>query len=479
MIQNTQPNNEVGTILAITERHGGPVAAVSTARRRAPGPGVGRLAAMFARSRDPFQLLSDCVERYGDFYSLPLGPGGTMVVNDPEHVGSWLLDYSRYHKGVMSRALVPAIGESIPVADGEPWKRNRRLLNPAFARRNLNGIAAILSSAVDDTLERWDAIAAAGDEVDLYRELSILTMAALQRSMFSSSVPSDGIPELVDDFRVQTNYMGGLMLTFWAPSFVPVPHERGGKVAVAAIRRRIEAAIDHRRANPNDSSDVLNTLLAVGEGDGEGALEHENLVDQLIGLWFGGFDTTASALAWTVAMLAQNPDAMEAMRAEADGYTGNFDSFADLNLLPYSKAAFDEAQRLQGALLLTRQALEDDEIAGYHVPAGSQVGVSAYTINRHPALWDNPERYDPMRWLDERKAAQHRFQFVQFGGGPRHCIGVGMAYLEAQFVLTKIAQRFYIQPRPGWTPRHDFHLSVGLKGGLPGRIIRRKHGVSA
>ena len=111
---------------------------------RAPGPGAARLALMFARSRDPFELLADCVKRYGDVYSLPLGPGGTTVVNDPEFIGDWLTDYSRYHKGVMSRALVPALGESIPVADGEHWRRNRKVLNPVFGRRNLNGIAEIL-----------------------------------------------------------------------------------------------------------------------------------------------------------------------------------------------------------------------------------------------------------------------------------------------------------------------------------------------
>lgn len=426
---------------------------------------------MFARSRDPFRLLSDCVDRYGDIYSLPLGPGGTTVVNDPEFVGSWLLDYSKYHKGVMSRALVPALGESIPVADGEPWKKNRKALNPAFSRRNLNGIAQIISGAVDDVLARWDKLADAGEEVDLYRELSILTMAAFQRSMFSSSVSDDDVPELIDLFRVQTTYMGGLMLTFWAPSWVPVPGARAGARAVAEIRRRIENVIAERRANPTDDSDVLNSLLQV-------PMTHDNLVDQLMGLWFGGFDTTASALAWTVAMLGQNPDAMEGLRQEADSYTGDFNSFAELNQIPFSRAVFDEAQRMQGALLLTRQALEEDEIGGYHIPKGSQVGVSAYTINRHPALWDHPERFDPMRWLDERKNAQHRFQFVQFGGGPRHCIGVGLAYLEAQFVLIKLAQRFHLQPRPGWTPRHDFHLSVGLKGGLPGRIIHRHRGVA-
>ncbi len=460
----------MATIDSTTRPEGG-AARRELASRRAPGPGIGKLALMFARRRDPFQLLADCVSEYGDLYSLPLGPGGTTVVNNPEHIGSWLLDYSKYHKGVMSRALVPALGESIPVADGDQWKQNRKALNPAFARRNLNGIAQILRDAVDDVMDRWDRLADAGEVVDVYRELSILTMTAVQRSMFSSSVSDDEVPELIDHFRVQTEFMGGLMMTFWAPSWVPAPRAREGRRAVAAIRRRIEAAIVDRRANPTDSSDILNTLLGM-------ELDHENLVDQLIGLWFGGFDTTASALAWTVALLSQNPDAMEALRAEADAYTGDFGSFADLADLPYAKAAFDEAQRIQGALLLTRQALEEDEIGGYYIAKGSQVGVSAYTINQHPALWDNPERYDPMRWLDERKERQHRFQFVQFGGGPRHCIGVGLAYMEAQFVLTKIAQRFHIQPVPGWMPRHQFHLSVGLQGGLPGRIIHRQRIVS-
>jgi cytochrome P450 len=430
---------------------------------------------MFARSRDPFELLADCVKRYGDVYSLPLGPGGTTVVNDPEFIGDWLTDYSRYHKGVMSRALVPALGESIPVADGEHWRRNRKVLNPVFGRRNLNGIAEILCSSIDHTLARWDAFADSGAEIDLYRELSILTMAALQRSMFSSSASERDVAELVDYFRTMTNYMGGLMLTFWAPAWVPAPGARAGRRVVAAIRARVEKAIADRRSNPTPAADVLNTLFEL-YGDGTTHAEHTNLVDQLVGLWFGGFDTTASALAWTLALLTQNPDAFEALRAEADSYTGNFDNFADLSQLSYAKAAFDEAQRMQGALLLTRQALQDDEIAGYRIPIGSQVGVSAYTLNRNRRYWDYPDRYDPMRWLDQRKDNQHRFQFVQFGGGPRHCIGSGLAYLEAQFTLTKIARRFHIQPRAGYIPRHAFHLSVGLKGGLPARIIRRKRG---
>jgi cytochrome P450 len=448
------------------------VRASDATHERAPGPSRLGAAALYARARDPFAFLEQCVARYGDVYSLPLGPGGTTVVNHPDFVGDWLSDYSRYHKGVMSRALVPALGESIPVADGPHWQRSRKALNPAFGRRNLDGLAAIIRDSLLDSVKRWDAVAAEGNEVDIYRELSIMAMAALQRSMFSSSVSDEDVPEIVDLFRVQTTYMGGLMMTFWAPDWVPTPGGRAGEQAVAAIRRRISDAIAHRRTQPTDAPDILNMLLEARYDD-DTPITDDDLNDQLMGLWFGGFDTTASALVWTLALLAQHPDIVERLQAEADAYTGDFASFPAANEMTFAKAVFDEGQRFQGALLLTRQALEDDEIGGYFVPRGSQVGVSAYTMNRHPGVWDHPERFDPDRWLDDRRQQQHRFQWVQFGAGPRHCIGLGLAYLEAQFVLTMLAQRFYIQPRPGYVPSHDFHLSVGVKGGLPATIIRR------
>jgi cytochrome P450 len=263
-------------------------------------------------------------------------------------------------------------------------------------------------------------------------------------------------------------------MMFWVPDWMhlPRPGARRGVPAVEAIRARIRAAIAHRRAEPTDASDILNMLLDAKDDDGR-PLDDVELVDQLMGVWFGGFDTTASALAWTLGLLARDGDVSSRLRDEADRYTGAYDSYADTNQMVFAKAVFDEAQRLQGALLLTRQALEADEIGGFHIPKGSQVGVSAYTINRHPEVWDNPNGFDPDRWLDSRKDDQHRWQWVQFGGGPRHCIGVGMAYLEAQFFLTMFARRFELAVDPAFEPRHDFHLSVGLKGGLPARIRRR------
>ncbi len=439
---------------------------------RTDGPSLQRT--LYGLARNPFEFLLECSRRYGDFYRLPLGPG-ILVINDPEHIGEWLTDYQRFTKGEMSRALEPALGYGIPVSDGERWRRSRTAMNPMFARRNLDSLATSVAASIDDSLARWSQLADEGSIVNVERELGLITMQVLQRTMFSSTVSDHELPRLVDAFDQLRRWMGGLMLTFWAPAWVPTPRQRTGLRARRLISTRIHQAIEDRRRHPTDDVDLLNLLLDARDEYGS-ALSDDEVHDELLGLWFGGYDTTASALAWTLALLAQHPEALRTLRAEADAYEGEFASMADLAHLPYAKAVFDEGQRFQGALLLTRDAVADCDIAGHHVAAGTMVGYSAYTLNRHPRFWREPDRFDPSRFLGEARATMHKYQFIMFGGGPRHCIGSGLAYLEAQFALTKIVRQFHVQPAPGWVPRHQFHLSVGLRGGLPATIHHRTRG---
>jgi cytochrome P450 len=193
-----------------------------------------------------------------------------------------------------------------------------------------------------------------------------------------------------------------------------------------------------------------------------------------MGLLFGGFDTTGSALTWTLALLGQNPEWAEALRDESDRLGDRVPGLGELAELECSRAVFDEAQRIQGALLLTREALADDVVHGCTVRAGTLVGVSSYSLHRNPEFWPDPERFDPSRFLGARRDAQHRYQFLPFGAGPRHCIGANLAYLEGQLTLLEVARRFHLQPAPGFVPRHRFHLSTGMKGGLPVTIRRRR-----
>jgi cytochrome P450 len=441
---------------------------------RVPGPTGAAATAVLPRFlADPYGFLHRCARRYGDVYRLPLGLTSITVVNHPDHVGHFLTENAKnYEKGRMNWRLRPALGDGIPISEGDKWRRTRRLLNPMFARKSLDGLTEIIAHSIRDTLERWDRHTASGAVVDMTDEIGILTMQILQRAMFSSSVHDDAVPGLVERLRAMSLYMGGLMATVWAPTWMPVPFERSGRRAVAELHATIDGLIAERRTHPVEAPDLLNLLLATRDENGT-PLSGEQLRDEVMGLLFGGFDTTGSALAWTLALLPQHPDVVERLRVEADGVGDRIPAYAETLELEYTKAVFDEAQRIQGALLLTREALADDEIGGAPVRAGTLVGVSSYSLHRNPEFWRAPEQFDPDRFVGPARAAQHRYQFLPFGAGPRHCIGANLAYLEATLALTAITKRFYVQPVPGYVPRPRFHLSTGLKGGLPCTIRRR------
>jgi len=446
----------------------------TSAARRAPGPRLGSLATLPRFVARKFDFLADCARRYGDVYRLPLGLADITVVNHPDHVGCFLTENAdNYLKGRMNRRLLPALGDGIPISEGERWRRSRRLLNPMFSRKSLDGMVGIVAGSIDDTLTRWELLAEVGETVELTHEIGVLTMQVLQRAMFSSSVRDEGVPELVAQLRALSLWMGGLMATVWAPRWIPVPYQRRGQRARAGLDATLDRIVAERRANPIESPDLLNLLLAARFDDGE-PLEHEHLRAELRGLLFGGYDTTGSALAWTFALLGSRSEWAEALRAEADALGDRLPGLAELADLEVSRALFDEAQRIQGALLLTREAVDDDEIAGYKIPAGSLVGVSSYSLHRNPEFWPDPERFDPTRFMGERRRAQHRYQFLPFGAGPRHCIGANLAYLEGQLALLKVARRFDVEIDPGYVPRHRFHLSTGLRGGLPCRLRTRR-----
>jgi cytochrome P450 len=322
-------------------------------------------------------------------------------------------------------------------------------------------------------MDRWDAFAETGEPVDLADEFAVMTMRTFLRTMLSSAIPEDQISRMIQLLGLQSRYVIGLILTFWMPGWIPSPGQRRGAPATETIRSIISRVIADRKANPIDTPDLLNRLLEIRHEDTGEPLSDEQLRDELNGFLIAGFDTTSAALTWSLALLATNPQAAERLRAEAEAYIGDFASGSEADAMPYARAVFSEAQRLQGFIGVFFKAKEEDEIGGYRIPAGSQVGWSDYLLGRNPRVWNNPERFDPDRFLGEQLRCQHRYQALPFGGGRHLCIGFRLSVLQAQFALTMISRRFQIQPEPGLRLRHRAGVSIGLAGGLPVTLRRR------
>lgn len=455
-----------------TSKPARPKARPAVGPRGVPGLGV----APFLL-RDPYRPFVRWAERYGDIYR-PALPGVVLtVVNSPALVAEVLgASGDRFAKGRMNHRLEPVLGNGIPISEGATWRRNRRLMNPMFGRKRLDDLAATVAEAVEERVVGWDQWAGTGAPVDLDPPFGAITMNVLLKAMFGTAVAADDVDRTVADFRDIGRYMAGLLLTVWAPPRFPVPGQARGRHALERVNAFIARLVAERRAagasaDGGRRADLLDLLLEARFDDGSPMTEVE-LRDELMGLLFGGFETTQSALGWTVALLDQHPEALDRCYEEVDAFDGRMPStWDDLGGLRWVKACFDEAQRIQGAPLFTREAVDDDELDGVAIPAGSIVGVSPFALHRRPDLWPDPERYDPARFFE---TDVDRWAFIPFGGGPRHCIGSNLAYLEAQLSLVALMQRYRFRCPPGFVPRHDFHLSTGMRGGCPVVLHHRR-----
>lgn len=189
---------------------------------------------------------------------------------------------------------------------------------------------------------------------------------------------------------------------------------------------------------------------------------------ELMILMAGGYETVVASFSWTLALLLSHPDHLAWLYDEVDALGGAVPTQDDLSRLTWAKACFDEGQRLQGHPFNPRFAMQDDVIGGYLIPKYTIVGPSLWAMHRDPRWWADPNSYDPNRFADEAAAkGRPRLAFMPFGSGPHHCIGTGMAYMNAQFLLAIIFQRYRLQLPAGWTPQHQFNFSVTVKAVFP------------
>lgn len=441
-----------------------------------PGPTRLQASAALLKTRDVLGFLRWCDEEFGEVFRLPVGGvGGITVFSRPEHIQQWLskTDGKRYVKGPYFDALAEVGGRGVVTTDGDEWLRRRRSLTPAFTPRNITALTPLATRSLEKSMTVLDAVAVTGRPIDLSQHLHTLTLRVFLDTMLASSL-SGSAAEVVALLEGQQRWLTGEVLTYWAPKWFPTPGERRGRPASMELRRRINQVVAERRAHPIDTPDLLSRLIAIRDEETGESLSNSELCNEMVQLLVGAYDTTALALSWTIALLASNPEAQARQRAEADAYTGDYQSLADLDQMSYAKAAFLEAQRIQGSPLVGFQATREDQIGGYRIPANGQVAWSGYLLGRSPRVWTDPDRFEPDRFLGDRAKTMHSYQHIPFGAGPHMCLGYRLAHLVGQFTLTMIAQRYEVSLQPGYELRHDFRPILGLKGGVPVTLRPRR-----
>ena len=434
----------------------GGTASVRSAREHRPLPGPAGV--VFGRRffrfwRDPLGFLTQLAREHGDVAGARLGPRTLILVSDPELIRELLV--TRDRELVKSPALQRArqlLGEGLLTSEGELHLRQRRLIQPVFHRERLAAYGNLMGEmAAGFTERRWRD----GAVVDVAAEMSQLTLAVAARTLFGADVEV----EAHEIGRALTDAMSLMrrVANPFAPLLdrLPLPSTRRFRRARARLDGTIYRLLRERRARglgPGDD-DLLGVLLrsqASAEVEPEGQGERQ-LRDEALTLLLAGHETTANALSWTLLLLASHPEAWERVRAEA---RARLDSRAaapeDYDSLPYTLRVLTESMRLfPPAWVVARQALHPLELGGFGIPAHQPILASQWVVHRDARWYDQPERFDPDRWLPERAAARPRYAYFPFGAGGRKCIGEGFAWMEAVLVLATLAARWHFRLVPG------------------------------
>lgn len=425
--------------------------------------------------RDIYGYLPQIAREYGDVVQLRVPGPKLILLNHPDHVNHIMTRHAaRYWKGKMNHELID--GEAyipMPLADGEQWKRVRRLLNPKFGERSMQELSRNIVGDITRHLdETWERAANTGESFDLESNVAAMALSLLLRGGMSLKLDNATVDEISAAMRTYSRYVGARMLLHSMPSRIPRPFARSGRRAKEFLYGFIDRVIDERLADPGDSIDILTLLLEARFDDGN-PMTREELRGEIISLIFGGQETTSTAFAWTFALLAQHPAAVQRARAqiaELDLAERN-PEFADLARLPFVRACFDEGMRVQGAPMFARSPLQDDAIGGYRIPKDAIVIVSPTVLHKDPRFWTDPDKYNPARFETD---TIDKNAFIPFNVGQRKCMGYRMAYMEATFAIAMVLHRYNLHIPEGFELHQSFRASTGIKGGVPLRVTHRE-----
>ena len=372
--------------------------------------------------------------------------------------------------------LRPLLGDSVFLTNGETWKRQRRIIDPAFEGGRLKDTFPAMLAAAREGAARLEA--RAGQVVEFEEVTSHIAADVIFRTLFSIPITHEVAARVFIRFREYQREQPILNLA----AFVPLPdwfprfHSRRTRETAAEIRALI-AALTAARAReiaagtaPDDLATKIMTTTDPLTGAG---FDEAEMVDQVAIFFLAGHETSASALAWTLYLMAAFPDWQDRVAQEARALDAD-DSFAVVQRLRISRDVFREALRLYPPVpMMVRTAARPERFRDRAVPRGAQLVLSPWHLHRHVRLWDNPDGFDPARWQTENGRACAREAYIPFSAGPRVCTGAGFAMVEGPLILATLLRRFRVEPVAGRAPVPVAHLTVRARDGIWLRLVRR------
>lgn len=400
----------------------------------------------------------------------------SYLVNQPDLVAEILKarpdDFPK--SGRIGEGLRPLLGNSVFLTNGETWKRQRRIIDPAFEGGRMRQTFPAMHAAAEAMVERLSS--RTDQALEIEAETSHAAADVIFRTLFSIPIEHEIARDVFKKFRDYQRSQPILNLAGFVPlpRWLPRLHRRRTKVSARDIRALITrltaermAAIDAGRA-PDDLATKIMTTPDPETGD---RFNTDEMVDQVAIFFLAGHETSASALAWALYLVALFPDWQDRVAAEASALTGDF---ATLSKLMISRDVFREALRLYPPVpMMVRQNTCPEQFRDRAIKPGAQIVLSPWHLHRHERLWDNPDGFDPDRWQSENGRKCQREAFIPFSTGARVCPGAGFAMVEGPLLLSIILKNYRLEPVAGRDPVPVAHLTVRARDGIWLRLTPR------
>lgn len=402
-----------------------------------------------------------------------------LLVNQPEWVRAILADPENIYpkNDLMVGALAPLVGDSIFVSSGATWRRQRRMIDPAFSQLRLTSAFPAMSAAVDDYETHLDALAVRGATFSLDLAMSHLTADIICRSVFSTSLKSQAARDVFDAFTIFERNVAHVeirRLIFDKP-FAKIPHQAGVLAACALIRHHLGALVDSHIADGARFEDIAAQVMDARDPETGDGFSREEVLDQLGVLFLAGHETTASALIWAFYMMALQPGMLARARAEVEDVAGAGPiEFEHVKRLGLVRSIFRETLRLYPPItFIPRVALRDHDIGGKRVKRGAMIMIAPWVLHRHHALWRDPDAFDPDRFSPAREAELRMGAYIPFGLGPRVCAGAAFATTEAALILARLLRRYDFDIQTPERVRPAARLTTRPREQIFARVRRR------
>ncbi len=418
-------------------------------------------------------FLSRCARQYGDIVQLRFLGQTFYLLSHPDLIERVLVENSRsFTKTRILRRNGRLLGEGLLTSQGEFWRRQRRLAQPAFHRKRIAAYGEVMAAFAQRSLEGWRD----GQTIDVHEEMMRLTLEIVAKCLFGADVGAKA-KDVGSAMKVALKDFSSQRRLIRIPKSIPTPHNLRFERAARRLDKIVHTIIEERRGSEEDRGDLLSMLMLAEDESGE-RMTDKQLRDEVMTLFLAGHETTANALAWTFWLLSLNVAAEARLGEELERVLGGRSpTLADLPRLPYVERVIKESMRLYPPVwVMGREALGEYELSGYPMPAGSTALMSQWVVHRDPRYHHDPQRFDPDRWAAGYEKALPRFAYFPFGGGPRQCIGAGFAMTEARLVLAAVAQRFRMELAPGQRVEPFASITLRPKEGIRMTLAERSQG---